>query len=115
MGFQRKPDITDEEIGMNAFRLKKAKAVERSIERVRQGLGKDWSTLSMAEYDLLKWALGEVWAYVARAKWDRIAFSSLTMVTVKKILDISQQIIKHEKPGTSGLEEIYDILEQLRD
>ena len=37
--YDRHPDVTDEDIGIRAFKVKKAKAVERAIERIRHGLG----------------------------------------------------------------------------
>ena len=33
-----RPDVTDEEIGMRTFQLRKAKAGERAMERLREGM-----------------------------------------------------------------------------
>ena len=110
---QRKPDVDDEEIGMRAFNLRKARAVERAIQKIRHGLGSDWKILSLPEVELLSWGLGETWAYIARTKWDKIYFSSMTLEKAKEIIEISKKIIFHEELGTKGIEQIYKILDSL--
>lgn len=106
----RRPDITDEEIGMRTFQLRKEKAQERALEKIRQGLKADWVNLSVPEIDLLGWVLGEVWAYIARREWEHLAFSALNTEKVRKILKIANEIVSHKKVGTSGLEEVYNLI-----
>lgn len=111
---QRKPDITDEEIGMRAFNIRKEKAVERAIQKVRYGLGDNWKTLEMPEREMLNWGLGETWACIARTKWDKIYFSSMNLANAKDIIEISKKIVLHEELGTRGIEEIHNILKSLK-
>ena len=44
----QRPDVNDEEIGMRTFQLRKARAVERAMERLRGGMKADWALLSHA-------------------------------------------------------------------
>ena len=60
----------------SGVQVKKAKAVERAIERMRQGLGEQWGHLNDSEIEELEWVLGELWAYVARAEWDDLHSAS---------------------------------------
>ena len=72
--YDKHPDVTDEDLGIRAFQIKRGKAVERAIELIRHGLGKSWSELTAEEIEELEWVLGELWAYVARAHWEDMRF-----------------------------------------
>lgn len=104
------PEVTDEEIGMRAFQLRKSRAVEHAMERIRQGLGTDWSTLSVKDIETLNWALGQVWAHLARPEWAQIAFTSLGKEKIGDIIGIANRILGHEILGHQGLEEIDAII-----
>src|SRR5450756_612312 len=71
---RRRTHHAREEIGMRTFQIKRARAVERATDRMRQGLKDDWAKFSEPEVEALQWALGEVWAYVAHAEWDDLHF-----------------------------------------
>ena len=68
--YDRRPDVTDEDLGIRAFHIKRAKAVERAIERLRHGLGPMWAELSDAEIEEIEWVLGELWTHMIRSEWD---------------------------------------------
>ncbi len=106
------PEITDEEIGMRAFQLRKSRAVEHAMERIRQGLGKQWSELSIKDIETLNWALGETWAHLARPVWDQIPFTGLGKERVDKIIAVGRKILGHEILGHEGLEQIDRILKE---
>ena len=40
---KQRPEVTDEEIGIRTFQMRKARAVERAVERIRQGLKDEWA------------------------------------------------------------------------
>lgn len=103
-------ELTDEEIGMRAFQVRKAKAVERASERMRQGLGKDWASLTAAELEELEWLLGEVWKYVARTEWDDLHFGKLTRTEVRNLLHIGREIRTHKRNAVEALNEIAEIV-----
>lgn len=106
------PDISDEEIGMRSFQLKKQKATEIAIDKIRYHLADEWSVLSSKEIELLEWVLGDVWAYIARGEWDRISFSELKLSDLYQIIDIAKQIIAHKKIGSVGLNEVHKLVKK---
>lgn len=104
------PDVTDEEIGMRTFQIRKARAVERAQDRMRQGLKASWSSLTMSEVEALGWILGELWAYVARADWEDLHFGKLTIADVHTMLDHAQEIANHTRNSVEVLQNAYDLV-----
>lgn len=105
-----RPDVTDEEIGMRAFQLRKARAVERAMERLRQGTKDDWTLLSHAEIEALGFAFGELWAYVARADWEELHFSKLRLDDLRVILGFVKEITEHTRNSVDVLTDIHDLI-----
>lgn len=105
-----KPDVSDEDLGIRAFQLKRAKAVERSIERIRHGLGESWKDLTEAEIEELEWALGELWSYVPRAEWENLLFGRLTMADIIKLLTLGSQLRRRSRPSVEILREMEAIV-----
>lgn len=103
-------DVTDEEIGMRTFQIRKARAVERAMERMRQGLRSEWSLLSLAEVEALGWVLGELWAYVARAEWEDLHFSKLKTEDLRVILGHAREIANHERNTVEVLQDVYKLV-----
>ena len=110
MSMNNQRPVTDEEIGMRTFQIRKARAVERAMERMRQGLKSEWSLLSLAEVEALGWVLGELWAYVARAEWEDLHFSKLTSADVREILGHAREIANHERNTVDILQDIYKVV-----
>lgn len=106
----QRPDITDEEIGMRSYRLRRERAVERALERVRQGLGVQWATLSVADVQSLEWMLGEVWAHLERGQWEDIAFSKLRFAQVAKILEMASDVVHHKRTIGDAIPEVEKLL-----
>ena len=106
----RRRDVTDEEIGMRTFQIRKARAVERAMERMRQGLQSEWSLLSLAEVEALGWILGELWAYVARAEWEDLHFSKLKTEDLRQILGHAREIANHERNSVDILQDVYKVV-----
>jgi hypothetical protein len=107
----QRPDVSDEDLGIRAFQIKKAKAVERAIQHIRHGLGPSWSELTAEEIDELEWVLGEEWAYVARADWDTMHFGHLTMRDIIKILTLGSQLRRHARNNIEILREVHAIVD----
>lgn len=80
------------------------------MERIRQGLGSEWATLSIKDIETLNWALGQVWAHLARPEWQEIRFTSLSKDQVDEIIGAAKQILSHEILGHQGLEKIDAII-----
>jgi hypothetical protein len=106
----KRPDVTDEEIGMRTFQLRKARAVERAMERLREGLKTDYASLSHAEIEALGWVFGELWAYVARSEWDDLHFSRLDITDVRRLLGYAREIAKHSRNSVEVLGDVYEVI-----
>lgn len=100
------PDVTDEDIGMRAFQLRKAKAVERAVERMRHSLKDQWAALSNHEVEELEWVLGELWAYIARDHWDQLHFGKLDGHDVRMILSYGRELRKHSRNAVEVLTDV---------
>ena len=108
--YDKHPDVTDEDLGIRAFQIKKAKAVERAVQLVRHSLGTNWTDLTTEEIEEFEWVLGEVWAYVARAHWDDLRFGHVTLRDVIKILTLGSQLRRHARNNIDILREVDAII-----
>ncbi|MDP2402181.1 MAG: hypothetical protein Q8M66_09390 [Actinomycetota bacterium] len=107
-----RPDVTDEDIGMRAFQIRKAKAVERATERIRHALKQDWPSLTSPEIEELEWVLGELWAYIARDDWDSLRFGLLSMLDLRKILKLGRELRKHSRNAVEVLTDVGQIIRE---
>jgi hypothetical protein len=105
-----KPDVTGEELGMRTFQLRKSRAVERAMERLRQGMGADYASLSHGEIEALGWVLGELWAYVSRDEWNDLHFSHLDMADVRQILGYGREIADHTRNSVDVLQDVRGVI-----
>jgi hypothetical protein len=106
----KRPEVNDEEIGMRTFQLRKARATERAMERLRQGMKADWALLSHAEIEAISWIFGELWAYVARAEWEELHFSKLKYADVRQILGYAKEIANHTRNSVDVLTDTYGVV-----
>jgi hypothetical protein len=106
----KRPEVNDEEIGMRTFQLRKARATERAMERLRQGMKADWALLSHAEIEAISWIFGELWAYVARAEWEELHFSKLKYADVRQILGYAKEIANHTRNSVDVLTDTYKVV-----
>ncbi len=97
--------LSDEDIGIRAFKIKRAKAVERATERIRRSLGDSWQQLNDAEIEELEWMLGEIWAYIERDHWDELRFSRISLQDVIRILTLGSQLRRHARNSVELLRE----------
>lgn len=105
-----RPDIRDEDIGMRAFQIRKAKAVERAMDRLRQGIQASWAMFTQRDLADLGWIVGELWAYEKRADWEELHFSKLTPEDVVEIVGISRQLRDDPHNTVETLERVGDII-----
>jgi len=108
--YDKHPDVTDEDLGIRAFQIKRAKAVERAIQLIRHGIGASWNDLTTEEIEELEWVLGELWAYVARAHWDDLHFGHVTVRDIVKILTLGSQMRRHARGNIEILREVDAII-----
>jgi len=104
------PDVSDEEIGMRTFQMKKARAVERAIERLRKGLGTEWAKFTEPEIEAIGFALGELWAYIAHAEWDDLKFSTLKVTDARRILNFSRELMHHTRNPVDVLQDLHALI-----
>lgn len=105
-----RPDVRDEDIGMRAFQIRKAKAVERAIERLRQGLKASWGMYTQHDLADLGWMIGELWAYEKRADWEELHFSKLTPEDVSQIIETARRLRETPQNTVETLEQVGDII-----
>ncbi|MRR11074.1 hypothetical protein EG835_00965 [bacterium] len=105
-----RPDVRDEDIGMRAFELRKAKAVERALERLRQGIRSEWGMFTQRDLSDLSWMIGELWAYEKRADWEELFFSKLTSEDVTTIVGIARGLRENPHNTVETLERVGDII-----
>jgi len=111
MSMQR-PDVTDEDIGMRTFQLRKSRAVERAIDRLRHALKAEWGKLESREVEELEWILGELWAYVARGEWEDLRFGNLKMHDVRVILGYGRELRKHARNAVDILNDVGTVVRE---
>lgn len=105
-----RPDTTDEDIGRRAFQLRKEKATERAIERLRGGLKKNWVAFSQHDVDDLSWILGELWAFEKRLDWEDLHFSKLTLEDTQAIILVARELQENAHNSVENLEKVGDII-----
>lgn len=111
MSMQR-PDVTDEDIGMRTFQLRKARAVERAIDRLRHALKTEWGALESREVEEVEWIFGELWAYAARDDWDHLHFGRLSMHDVRVILGFGRELRKHARNAVDILNDVATLVRE---
>lgn len=105
-----RPDVTSEEIGMRTYQLRRSRAVERAMERLRQGLRSDYAELSPSEVEALGWVFGELWAYVSRAEWDDLHFSKLDRGDIDRILDYAREMTSRSRNSVDVLQDVREVI-----
>ncbi len=95
---------------MRTFHLRKAKAVERAMERLRHGLKDEWPQLSNSDIEELEWILGELWAYIARAQWDDLRFGHLAMHDLRRILLFGRELRRHSRNAVDVLNDVAQVV-----
>lgn len=105
-----RPDTTDEDIGRRAFQLRKEKATERALDRLRQGLKGDWGMFTQDDLEDLSWILGELWAFENRLDWEDLHFSKLTAEDTQKIISLGRALQENAQHSVETLETVGDIV-----
>jgi hypothetical protein len=106
-----RPEVSDEDLGIRAFKLQQAKAVERAVQHVRHSLGASWKDLTAEEIEELEWVLGEVWAFVPHSDWAKMHFGRLTLRDVIKMMTLGSQLRRHARSNVEILREVVAIID----
>ncbi len=105
-----RPDFRDEDIGMRAFQIRKEKAIERAMDRLRQGIQASWAMFTQRDLSDLSWIVGELWAFEKRADWEELHFSKLTAEDVVHIVGIARELREDPHSTVETLERVGDII-----
>jgi hypothetical protein len=108
--YDRHPDVSDEEIGIRAFKVKKAKAVERAVQRLRHGMGGQWQSLTDDEIEETEWVLGELWGFVRREEWEDLPFGRLAMGDVVRLLTLGSELRRYARPSSDILRDMEEVV-----
>lgn len=84
------PEITREEMGRRLFAVKKEKAVESAVDKIRQNLGPDWTAIPVPDIEVLQYTLGEMWVLLSRSTWERYSFSRLKKADISEIIALGR-------------------------
>jgi hypothetical protein len=109
MGGQR-PDVSDEEIGIRTFQIRKARAVERAIERLRHGLGPEWASYTEREIEELEWLIGELWAFMPRNDWEDLHFGNCTTSDVVKLLGYGTELRRRSRGAVEIMNDAAEVV-----
>lgn len=106
----QRPEVSDEDLGMRAFQVRKAHATERAVDRIRHNLQQEWASLPDEEIEQFEWILGELWAYAARADWDDLHFGKLQMHDLRRILVYGRELRTHSRNAVDVLQDIAQLV-----
>ncbi len=106
----RRPDVSDEDTGRRTFQIRKERAAERAVERLRHGLRSEWASYTQREIEELEWLLGEIWAYVPRDEWEGLHFGKVSSGDVIKLLGLATQMRTHSRDTVAALQEAVAIV-----
>ena len=92
------PDISEEELGRRRFQIRKEKAVEDALIKIRHNIGPAMISLTQEDMQSLKSLLEEVWVNGDRGRWDKYSFSALTISQIDALIAIGRDAVYRQKP-----------------
>jgi hypothetical protein len=104
------PEVTKTEIGRRFFKLQKEKQVEKAIEKIRQAQGSEWVLYTQTDIESLKQVLGEVWIFVERDSWEKIAFTKLTGIDIRELIRFGRDVNDSIISGRTAAEQSLPVL-----
>jgi hypothetical protein len=104
------PGVTNDERGRRIFQIRKERAVETAVAKIRQHLGSDWTTFSQQDIQTLNYILGEGWVSIERSVWEQSAFTRLTRNDLENIIRIGNEVKSKKIREETAIDEICRIL-----
>jgi hypothetical protein len=104
------PDVTSDERGRRIFQIKKERAVEMAVEKIRQNLGSEWAKLSQQDIRTLTDILGEAWVLLERSIWEQSSFTRLSKQDVVEIIRIGNDVKNKNIREENAINQICTIL-----
>lgn len=84
--------VADDTLGRRRFQVRKEKAVEHALERIRRAKDSGWRSCSDEDYAALREVLGEVWINVDQERWDTYSFAKLTKEEIHLLITAGRDI-----------------------
>ncbi|MDD1719835.1 MAG: hypothetical protein LUQ25_07235 [Methanoregulaceae archaeon] len=103
------PEISRDEMGRRVFQLKKEKAVESSIEKIRRSLGAGWDSYTPPDIEILKYILEEMWISLSRGTWEQYSFTRLKKADVDRIIELGKDMKYEKLPVLKAIDEFKSI------
>lgn len=105
---------SDETLGMRVFEVSRQRAVERCIQRWRNGLKADWSLLSYEDIGNLRWMAGEIWANRSREEWDTLHFSKINLRETRLVVSHADRLRRHGVNRMATIDTVVELLHAAR-
>jgi hypothetical protein len=90
--------------------MQKEKEVEKAIEKIRQAQGSEWMLYTQSDIGALKQVLGEVWIFVERDSWEKIAFTKLTGIDIRELIRFGRDVNDSVINGRTAAEQSLTVL-----
>lgn len=97
--------VNDEDLGIRLHEVNRQRAVDRAVERLRQGLKADWEYLTTDDVGNLRWLLGELWSTTDREGWDSLHFSKLEIEQARRLAGLGDRLRRHGTNKMTGLQD----------
>lgn len=106
------PGVTQDERGRRLFQIRKERAVENAVTKIRQSMGSGWDELSQTDIQTLNYILGEAWVSLERSVWEQSAFTRLTREDLENIIRIGNEAKTKKMREEAAIDEIGRILKR---
>jgi hypothetical protein len=83
---------TDDNLGRRLFQVRKEKAVEEALEKIRRGSTAQWNLISSSDSEILKEVLGEIWTSIDRNRWGSYRFSKVSAEDLKSLIILGKEM-----------------------
>jgi hypothetical protein len=103
-------EVTNDELGRKVFQIQKERAVEETVDKIRQSLGNAWMSLPHGERKILQDLLGEAWITIGRVEWGSYAFSRLKEEDLERLIGIGYAWERKEIEESAAIEEVRMVL-----
>jgi predicted DNA-binding protein (UPF0278 family) len=101
---------TDDNLGRRLFQVRKEKAVEEALEKIRRGSTVQWNSISPTDSDILKDVLGEIWTSIERHRWSAYRFSKVSAQDLKSLIILGKEMKSQYSPSDEKIRQMDRIL-----
>lgn len=103
-------EVTSDELGRKVFQIRKERAVEETLDKIRHSLGNAWVAIPHGDREILQDLLGEAWIAIGRAEWGSYAFSRLKADDLDRLIGIGRAWEQKGVEASAAVEEVRTVL-----